>query len=151
MSARTKTTVAAGGAAVLLAVTAVVGGATGASASGIGKGYVPVCAQGNYGVTAEFPHRGGISTTCIPRGTCSCGYWGGTSREPIEVTGWFNTSDNSFKAGAVWYKGNSSGIGIGAEGTTSNGGAGAYMVTWQRPAGQGPSRCPSGRRGPRDP
>lgn len=130
MFARMKTSAVSIGAAVLLAATTVVVGATGASASTISKGHVQVCAQGNYGVTAEFPHRGGISTTYIARGTCSYQYWGGTSWEPINVIGWFNTSNNSFKVGTVWYKGDTSGVGIGAKGTTSNGGAGAYTVTW---------------------
>jgi hypothetical protein len=117
-----------------LAATAVVSGAlfvglaAPASASTLSKGYVQVCAQGNYRAYIEFPNRGNMISTVVYPGTCWVRYMGGNSWEPIEVFGKYNNGGSPFALGTVQYNGAVSGLGIGAEGTTSSGQH--WMWTW---------------------
>jgi hypothetical protein len=97
-----------------------------ASASTIPKGYVQLCAQGNYRAYITFPHRKLQSFTVKP-GTCWKEYMGGQGSERIRVYGWWNTHSNqSFYIGSRKYDGAVSGIGIGAEGVTTK----PYLYTW---------------------
>lgn len=121
---------AAGVATAGIAAAAVLGGAGSSYASTIAKGDVQLCAQGNYAAVLQFPDRGGYESTVVSPGQCWKGHMGGNGSEPINVIGIYNTSSNTFKIGTVYFNGSTSGIGIGAEGTTANAGAGAYLYTW---------------------
>ncbi|GGM18529.1 hypothetical protein GCM10010129_73390 [Streptomyces fumigatiscleroticus] len=126
----------AGAASVGIAATMVVGGAGTGFASTISTGYVQLCAQGNYSAFVQFPDRNNLESVVVSPGTCwkeklGGGYGGADGYEPINVFGVFNNAPhNTFKIDTVWYNGNVSGVGIGAEGTTANAGAGAYVITW---------------------
>ncbi|WP_035844536.1 hypothetical protein [Kitasatospora azatica] len=112
-----KRLIATAAAAASLGAVAVIGTASPAAASTISNGNVQVCAQGTYPVYAQFPYRGGWSTTIVNPGNCWLHYVGGNSWEPINVYGLYPNSSATFSLGTFWYDGAVSGIGIGGEGT----------------------------------
>jgi hypothetical protein len=122
--------------ALALAATGAVSGAvlgvtmTSASASTIPFQHVQLCSQGNYTTYALFPDRGGLETTLVPAGTCwyePLGPISGVGWEPVEIYGEWNTHPGTyFYIGTEYYNANVSGIGIGAEGTTTS----PWLETW---------------------
>ncbi|MPY32762.1 hypothetical protein FNH09_16230 [Streptomyces adustus] len=100
------------------------GTASSASASTIQNQWVQLCAQGNYAAYVEFPYRGYSSSFVVGPGECqwwnrpSIGTW-----EPINVVdAWTGKV-----VGTTWYKGDVSGVGIGAEGWE---GGSQWIQTW---------------------
>ena len=127
ISGKLKRAAVAATAAGVLSGVVIAGTAAAASASTIPGGTVQICAQGNYTAYIVFPYRGGFASTLVPRGQCWINYMGGNSWEPIKVYGVWNTHpDQSFYIGTEWYDGAVSGIGIGAEGSTTS----PYLWTW---------------------
>ena len=127
VSGRLKRMAVAVGTAGVLSTAVITASAGAASASTIPNGQVQLCSQGNYTVYMEFPNRGGLESTTVPQGQCWQHYMGGNSWEPIKVYGiWNSHPDQSFYIGIEWYDGAVSGIGIGAEGSTTN----PYLWTW---------------------
>ncbi len=126
VSGRLKRIVAAASTVGVLSGAVIAASAGVASASTIPKGYVQLCAQGNYTAYLSFPDLGKTSTL-VPPGQCWDHYVGGNSWEPIKVYGVWNTNPSqSFYIGTEWYDGAVSGIGIGAEGVTTA----PYLWTW---------------------
>jgi hypothetical protein len=126
VSGRIKRLAAAAGAVAVLSGTVIAAGAGAASASTIPKGYVQLCAQGNYVAYVKFPSRELQSFTVKP-GHCWKEYMGGRSSESIKVYGIWNTHPGqSFYIGTKKYDGAVSGIGIGAEGITTK----PHLYTW---------------------
>jgi hypothetical protein len=95
-----------------------------ASASTIQNQWIQLCAQGNYPAQIEFPYRGGASSFVVSPGQCQwwnfqdLGTW-----EPVNVVDVWSGKT----VGTTWYKGDVSGLGIGAEG--SEGGS-QWIQTW---------------------
>jgi hypothetical protein len=122
-----RVTLKRGAAVAVVAAAAIAGMAAPASASTISKGFVQICAQGNYRAVVQFPSRGYYESTLVNPGSCWYRYMGGGHGwEQIRVFGDYNQSSSRFFVGTVWYNGDVSGVGIGAEGTTTN----RYYITW---------------------
>ncbi|MPY30195.1 hypothetical protein FNH09_02370 [Streptomyces adustus] len=102
----------------LLAVTA-----PSASASTIQNQWVQLCAQGDYPVVLQFPYRG-MESTIVSPGQCNWWNWPSIGTwEPVNVI-----DVRSHKTvGTAWYKGDVSGLGIGAEGWE---GSSQWIQTW---------------------
>lgn len=95
-----------------------------ASASTIQNQWVQLCAQGNYPAVLQFPYRGGMESTGVNPGQCNWWNWQSIGTwEPINVIDVYSHRT----VGTVWYKGDVSGVGIGAEG--SDGGS-QWIQTW---------------------
>lgn len=104
-----------------LAAALLAGTAPSAAASTIGKGWVQLCAQGDYPSVVEFPSRGGLESTIVNPGSCWLNYMGGRGWESINVMDLHHRVLATFS-----YNGDVSGIGIGTEG---RGGA-EYVWVW---------------------
>ncbi len=127
VSGKFKRMAAAVGTAGVLSAAVITASAGAASASTLPKGRVQLCSQGNYTAYLKFPYRGGLESYAVPRGKCWNHYMGGNRWEPIKVYGVWNSHPNqSFYIGTKWYDGAVSGIGIGAEGSTTK----PYLWTW---------------------
>jgi hypothetical protein len=109
-----------------LSGTIITASAEAAPASSIHKGYVQLCAQGNYSAFITFPKRELQSFTVKP-GDCWKTLMGARGKETIKVYGYWNSHPNqSFYIGTENFSGGVSGIGIGAEGVTTK----PYLYTW---------------------
>ena len=126
VSGKLKRIAAAMGAVGVLSGTVIAVSVGPASASTIPKGYVQLCAQGNYRAYITFPHRK-IQSFKVKPNTCWKEYMGGNRSEPIKVYGIWNTHPRkNFYIGTEKYDGAVSGIGIGAEGVTTK----PFLYTW---------------------
>lgn len=107
-----------------------------ASASTIQTGKLQFCAQGNY---AGYVHvhavrdpgtglsRGDFASYVVPKGQCwiapidTLGQWA-----QVDVVGFYNVSGKEFYIGTAWVNSSVSGLGLGAEGTTTD----PFMYQW---------------------
>jgi hypothetical protein len=88
--------IAPSAAAIAMATAAVL--TTAAPASAAGSGQLEVCSQGNYTSYVKFPWRAGWRTAPVGKGTCRTfsDLGSGSTIEPIEVRGVYNSSSNTF-------------------------------------------------------
>ena len=110
---------------------AIVGvGATPAAASTIQNGWLQLCAQGNYSAFIHvLPVNLGNGATTedyqspIVRAGGPC-WWAPVNTDnqwaQVDVVGIYNGSGQQFYIGSEWYNGNVSGMGIGAEGSSTS-------------------------------
>jgi len=122
----------AGVATAGIAVAMILGTAGSAAASIVPVNHVELCAEGNYSVYFGSSARGGWTSREVQPGQCSFidMYYAGSSLEVLNVRGVYNTSENTFQIATVSYFPGVSGLGIEADGTTANSGAGAYIQTF---------------------
>jgi hypothetical protein len=127
VSGKIKRIAAAASAVGVLSGAAIAASAGVASASTIPTGEVQICAQGNYAAYIEFPDLNDSTSTVVPQGQCWISPVHSDGWEPIDVYGIWNTHPGqSFYIGTEWYDEAVSGIGIGAEGTSTS----PYLWTW---------------------
>lgn len=102
-----------------------------AAASAIGPGRVQLCSKGNYSSFLTLSPSNGIGTitTVVPAGSCQTFDLIPSSDNTVGVHGIFNTSDNTFTIGSSFTVPSSGGgWKVFTEGSTANGGAGAWWV-----------------------
>ncbi|GIJ27196.1 hypothetical protein Vqi01_23580 [Micromonospora qiuiae] len=92
-----------------------------ASASTIKKGWVQLCAQGDYSAVVNSSSL--ISSRIVTPGTCDWWEWGARGWEQLTVI----DIRSGRAVGSAWYNGAQSGIGLGAKGTT---GGSQWIITW---------------------
>ena len=118
----------------LVAAAAVALSATSASASTIQNGYLQLCVQGDYAAFVNVlpvSLGGGLTTreyesTIVQPGQC---WWAPVETDgqwaQVDVVG-VNNDGSQFYIGSEWYDGEVSGMGIGAEGTSTS----PWITTW---------------------